>query len=213
MALDKILIGARIRELREQIIGESREEFAQRCDLGTDRYVGQLPSAALLSQFHRKRPWLLCAVWFLPGEYPETFCYIPLSGRHRRLGGSWRNWRCAFSAQQFPPSVFRRLWWNLPAGGIFLLPPLCVHSVHLRCQFCAPARKSASWTFLSDYTFSPNVHSRRLCLQQVLPEYRPAAETAALWVAVSGGGGAPLCQPAQLWFRPRCTRHPVSWTG
>ena len=42
MALDKILIGARIRELREQIIGESREEFAQRCDLGTDRYVGQL---------------------------------------------------------------------------------------------------------------------------------------------------------------------------
>ena len=30
MALDKILIGARIRELREQIIGESREEFAQR---------------------------------------------------------------------------------------------------------------------------------------------------------------------------------------
>ena len=42
MALDKILIGARIRELREQIIGESREEFARRCDLGTYRYVGQL---------------------------------------------------------------------------------------------------------------------------------------------------------------------------
>lgn len=42
MALDKILIGARIRELREQIIGESWEEFAKRCDLGTYRYVGQL---------------------------------------------------------------------------------------------------------------------------------------------------------------------------
>ena len=48
MALDKILIGTRIRELREQIIGESREEFAQRCDLGTDRYVGQLERGEFL---------------------------------------------------------------------------------------------------------------------------------------------------------------------
>lgn len=30
MALDKILIGTRIRELRERILEESREEFAKR---------------------------------------------------------------------------------------------------------------------------------------------------------------------------------------
>ena len=33
MALDKILIGARIRELRELILEETREEFAKRCNL------------------------------------------------------------------------------------------------------------------------------------------------------------------------------------
>lgn len=42
MALDKILIGTRIRELKERILEESREEFAKRCDFSDERYVGQL---------------------------------------------------------------------------------------------------------------------------------------------------------------------------
>lgn len=48
MALDKILIGTRIRELREGILEESREEFAKRCDLSDERYVGQLERGEFL---------------------------------------------------------------------------------------------------------------------------------------------------------------------
>ncbi len=55
MALDKIIIGARIREIREVIFGETRKIFAQRCDLN-ERYIGQvergefLPSLKSLNQ-------------------------------------------------------------------------------------------------------------------------------------------------------------------
>lgn len=38
MALDKIVIGARIRKIREEIFEESREQFGKRCDL-TERHV------------------------------------------------------------------------------------------------------------------------------------------------------------------------------
>lgn len=48
MALDKILIGTRIRELRERILEESREEFAKRCDFSDERYVGQLERGEFL---------------------------------------------------------------------------------------------------------------------------------------------------------------------
>lgn len=48
MALDKILIGARIRELRERILDESREEFAKRCNFSDERYVGQLERGEFL---------------------------------------------------------------------------------------------------------------------------------------------------------------------
>lgn len=48
MALDKILIGTRIRELRERILEESREEFAKRCDFSDERYVGQLERGGFL---------------------------------------------------------------------------------------------------------------------------------------------------------------------
>ncbi len=41
MALDKVLIGARIRYIRETIFEESRKEFANRCELN-ERYIGQL---------------------------------------------------------------------------------------------------------------------------------------------------------------------------
>ena len=41
MALDKILIGTRIRKIREEIFEETRERFAKRCDL-TERHIGQL---------------------------------------------------------------------------------------------------------------------------------------------------------------------------
>lgn len=48
MALDKILIGTRIRELRERILGETREEFAKRCNLSDERYIGQLERGEFL---------------------------------------------------------------------------------------------------------------------------------------------------------------------
>ena len=48
MALDKILIGARIRELRELILEETREEFAKRCNLSDERYIGQLERGEFL---------------------------------------------------------------------------------------------------------------------------------------------------------------------
>ncbi len=41
MALDKIVIGARIRRIREEIFEESREKFSIRCDL-TERHIGQI---------------------------------------------------------------------------------------------------------------------------------------------------------------------------
>ena len=47
MALDRILIGARIRKIREEFIGESRKDFAKRCDL-TDRHVAQIERGEFL---------------------------------------------------------------------------------------------------------------------------------------------------------------------
>lgn len=87
-----------------------------------------------------------------------------------------------------------------PSWWYFLLPPLCVHSVHLRCQFCAPARKSASWTFLSDYIFSPIVHSLRFCPRRALPECQPAIGTAALGTAVSDADGVRFSRNHRLQF-------------
>lgn len=47
MALDKILIGNRIREIREDIFEESRKDFARRCDLDA-RHVAQLERGEFL---------------------------------------------------------------------------------------------------------------------------------------------------------------------
>lgn len=41
MTLDKIVIGARIRKIREEIFEESRDKFAKRCNL-TERHIGQI---------------------------------------------------------------------------------------------------------------------------------------------------------------------------
>ena len=41
MALDKVMIGARIRKIREEIFEESRDKFGKRCDL-TERHIGQI---------------------------------------------------------------------------------------------------------------------------------------------------------------------------
>ena len=41
MALDKVIIGARIRKIREEVFEETREQFGKRCDL-TDRHIGQI---------------------------------------------------------------------------------------------------------------------------------------------------------------------------
>lgn len=41
MALDKVLIGARIRKIREELLEESRNDFAKRCNL-TERHIGQI---------------------------------------------------------------------------------------------------------------------------------------------------------------------------
>ena len=47
MELDKIIIGARIREIREELLGEIREDFAKRCNL-TDRHVAQIERGEFL---------------------------------------------------------------------------------------------------------------------------------------------------------------------
>lgn len=47
MALDKLLIGIRIREIRENIVGESRNDFAKRCNL-TERHIGQIERGEFL---------------------------------------------------------------------------------------------------------------------------------------------------------------------
>jgi transcriptional regulator with XRE-family HTH domain len=41
VALDKILIGARVRKVREEIFEETRKNFAQRCGV-SDRYIAQI---------------------------------------------------------------------------------------------------------------------------------------------------------------------------
>lgn len=47
MALDKIMIGERVREIREETFEETRAEFAKRCGL-TDRYIGQIERGEFL---------------------------------------------------------------------------------------------------------------------------------------------------------------------
>lgn len=47
MALDKLLIGARIRKIREEILEESRSDFAKRCNL-TERHIGQIERGEFL---------------------------------------------------------------------------------------------------------------------------------------------------------------------
>lgn len=41
MALDKVLIGDRIRKIREEVFEESRAKFAQRCNL-TENHIGEI---------------------------------------------------------------------------------------------------------------------------------------------------------------------------
>ena len=41
MALNKMIIGTRIRKIREDIYKESRKEFGNRCNL-TERHIGQI---------------------------------------------------------------------------------------------------------------------------------------------------------------------------
>lgn len=47
MALDKVLIGERIRNIRENIFEESRKDFARRCDI-TDRHIAQIERGEFL---------------------------------------------------------------------------------------------------------------------------------------------------------------------
>jgi len=47
MALDKVLIGERIRKVREEVLHESRKSFAFRCNL-EDRYIAQVERGEFL---------------------------------------------------------------------------------------------------------------------------------------------------------------------
>ncbi len=47
MSLDKLLIGTRIRTIREEIFHETRKNFADRCDL-TETHVGQIERGEIL---------------------------------------------------------------------------------------------------------------------------------------------------------------------
>lgn len=47
MALDRLIIGERVRKLREETFKESRKLFAKRCDL-TERCIGQIERGEFL---------------------------------------------------------------------------------------------------------------------------------------------------------------------
>ena len=47
MALDKVLIGERIRKVREEVLHESRKSFAFRCNF-EDRYIAQVERGEFL---------------------------------------------------------------------------------------------------------------------------------------------------------------------
>ena len=47
MVLDKVIIGERIRKLREETFKETRKLFAKRCDL-TERCIGQIERGEFL---------------------------------------------------------------------------------------------------------------------------------------------------------------------
>lgn len=47
MALEKLIIGDRVRNIREEIFGESRKEFAKRCNL-EDRHIAQIERGEFL---------------------------------------------------------------------------------------------------------------------------------------------------------------------
>lgn len=51
MALDKILIGVRVRKIREEMFEESRDKFARRCDL-TERHIGQIERGDFLASLY-----------------------------------------------------------------------------------------------------------------------------------------------------------------
>ena len=47
MELDKIIIGERLRNLREEILKETRKEFSKRCGI-TERHIGQIERGEFL---------------------------------------------------------------------------------------------------------------------------------------------------------------------
>ena len=47
MELDKIIIGERLRKLREEILKETRKEFSKRCGI-TERHIGQIERGEFL---------------------------------------------------------------------------------------------------------------------------------------------------------------------
>lgn len=47
MSLDKLLIGSRVRNIRENIFEDSRADFAKRCNL-TERHIGQIERGEFL---------------------------------------------------------------------------------------------------------------------------------------------------------------------
>ena len=51
MSLDKLVIGTRIRKIREEFFEESRVHFAKRCNL-TERHIGQLERGDFLISLH-----------------------------------------------------------------------------------------------------------------------------------------------------------------
>ena len=51
MVLDKIIIGTRIRKIREELFKESREKFGKRCNL-TERHIGQIERGDFLISLH-----------------------------------------------------------------------------------------------------------------------------------------------------------------
>lgn len=79
MALDKVLIGERVRKVREEIFEDSRKQFAQRCDL-TERYIAQvergefIPSIQNLDKIATSTS--IEMDYFLYGKSKKTTSYV-----------------------------------------------------------------------------------------------------------------------------------------
>lgn len=79
MALDPLIIGTRIREIREKRFDESREKFADRCGL-KDTHIGQIERGEILVSLRA-----LDKIAFSTGENIDYILYGKCNNEHLQV--------------------------------------------------------------------------------------------------------------------------------